>query len=64
MKLFIWITSPSEGGVKNSSARLPYRVNDALQGLEAIVDGKDVLLAVRYGGELQRNVTESRFIAL
>lgn len=69
LRVKIWncssgVTSHSEGWVKNSSARLPYRVNDALQGLETIVDRKDVLLAVRYGRELQRNVTKSRFIAL
>lgn len=50
--------------MRNSPARLPYRVDDALQGLEPIVDGKDVLLAVRYGRELRRKVTESRFTAL
>lgn len=46
--MFIWVTSPSAG--------VPYRVDDALQGLETVVDRKDVVLAIRYGGELRRNV--------
>lgn len=42
----------------------PHRVNDALQGLEAIVDRKDVLPAVRYGRELQRNSAKSPVMVL
>lgn len=45
---------------KDPSARVPYRVDDALQGLEAVVDRKDVLLAVRYGRELRRDTVMSR----
>lgn len=47
-----------------SDSPTPYRVNDALQGLETIVDWKDVVPAVRYGRELQRNMTKWRFIVL
>lgn len=39
----------------------PDRADDALQGLEAVVDWEDVLLAVRYGRELQRKATKWRF---
>lgn len=42
------------------AAVLPYRVDDSLQRLEAIVDREDVILAVGDGGELQaRRLTGS-----
>lgn len=49
--------------MKRSSARVPYRVDDALQGLETIVDWEDVVLTVRDGRELQRKVTKPPFLA-
>lgn len=48
--------------MQNPSARVPNRADDALEGLETIVDWKDVVLTVRYGRELQRNATKWRFI--
>lgn len=57
MKTFIW----TGGHPEEPPGRAPYRVDDALQGLEAVVDRKDVVLAVRYGGELQRDSSRSRF---
>lgn len=56
MKAFIW----TGGHPEEPSGRGPYRVDDALQGLEAVVNRKDVVFAVRYGGELQRDSTRFR----
>lgn len=61
MKISTYVRWHPEDQWENPSTCVLYRVDDALQGLETIVDRKDVVLTVRYGRELRRDTVMSRF---